>query len=189
MEMGSLKLHLGCGLDWRAGYLNVDLLALSDLVAWSRREGRAEMFPAGIEFMQFDLRRPWPWADGSVAEVLCYQTLEFFTDAELKHVLAETRRVLAPGAVFRGTVPNLTAVYNGTVVRQQDPPHAQVAGGPYREGWMNALQWYVLGGGNHRQVFVLEMLDERLRGAGFKASIGSAYWYLSFEARVDEVTQ
>jgi SAM-dependent methyltransferase len=179
-----MKLHLGCGVDWRAGYLNVDCSPFAELAEWARREGRLMVLLPGEEFLQHDLREPWPWTDASAEEIVCNQTLEHFADAELPGVLAEARRVIQPGAVFSGTVPDFRAVYEATVLLGQGSGWPLGDTGPYPAPWMNALQNLAHGGGHHKQVFVTEKLLERLRLAGFAAIVREVSgWNLHFEAR------
>lgn len=176
-----MKLHLGCGTDWRRDYLNVDSSPFSELSEWARREGRLMVLLPGEEFLQWDLREPWP--DASAEEIVCNQTLEHFTDAELPSVLAEAWRVLTPGAIFSGTVPNFRAVYEATVLRGEGSGWPLGDTGPYPWPWMNALQNLAHGGGHHKQVFVTEMLLERLRMTGFAATVREVPgWNLYFEA-------
>ena len=81
------RLNLGCGLDWRRGYLNVD-------------NGSAEC----TADMRWDLnKRPWPWVGGIAEEVLMWHVLEHIPDTYA--VMSEVHRVLAPGGRFWGQVP------------------------------------------------------------------------------------
>jgi SAM-dependent methyltransferase len=70
------------------------------------REGRGAL-PA--HFAVIDCRRDrWPVADGSIDVVSAHFILQFFFDEEasLAHVLGELRRVLAPGGVLLGILPD-----------------------------------------------------------------------------------
>jgi len=57
-----------------------------------------------------DLRRRFPWSDGSADAIYSSHLLEHFTRAQGAHFLAECRRVLRPGGILRISVPSLTAV-------------------------------------------------------------------------------
>ena len=179
-----MRLHLGCGIDWRGGFLNVDASHFAELALWARGAGQATVLPEGAEFMRWDLRDPWPWPDASAEEIVCNQTLEHFTDAELPGVLAEAFRVLQPGAPFFGTVPDFRAIYEATVGRAVGTGYPVADEGPYPEPWMNALQNLAHGDGHHKQVFVAEMLQVRLEQAGFVARVVPvAGMNLQFEAQ------
>ena len=115
---GSLmKLNLGCCDALLAGYINVDNV------------------PApGVEVA--DLRRPWPWADGSVEHVRAWDIIEHLPDKIF--TMNELWRVLRPG----GTVEIAVPTTDGTGAFQ-DPTHVSFwnrrsflyyeAGNPYRE--------------------------------------------------------
>jgi SAM-dependent methyltransferase len=82
-----LRLHLGSGGNNLAGWVNVDLVGAHADVNW-------------------DLRRPLPFADGSADAVFLEHVLEHMTVVEGMTVLAHCRRVLAPGGVLRVGVPD-----------------------------------------------------------------------------------
>jgi Methyltransferase domain/Glycosyl transferase family 2 len=95
----SLRLNLGCSDRRIPGYLGVDVSAsapAADVVA--------------------DLRKAWPWADGSVAEVVAHDVIEHLP--EKIHTMNELYRVLAPGAIADIVVP--TTEGPGAF---QDPTH------------------------------------------------------------------
>lgn len=52
-------------------------------------------------------KAPLPFADGSVSNIFSSHTLEHIRPQELGHVLAEFRRVLAPGGRLRIGVPDI----------------------------------------------------------------------------------
>ncbi|WP_052717370.1 class I SAM-dependent methyltransferase [Chromobacterium vaccinii] len=86
-----LKLNLGCGHDKRTGFINVD--------------SQAACQPDQV----VDLERfPWPWADGSVDEIVMSHVLEHLgaaTDTYLG-IIKELYRVCAPDARVTITVPH-----------------------------------------------------------------------------------
>ncbi len=73
-----LKLDLGCGKHKRFGFTGVDSVK----------------FP-GVDVVA-DLRKTWPWEDGSVDEVHCSHFLEHLTARERVHFMNELYRVLKP---------------------------------------------------------------------------------------------
>ena len=99
-----LKVHLGCGPDIRSGWLNIDLI-----VGREARQ-RAENNAAG-RFLNFDLRRGLPLADGS-CEII--YSSHFFEHLEYRHGVALMRdchRCLKPGATFRLALPDFRKVF------------------------------------------------------------------------------
>ena len=89
-----MKLNLGCGLDYREGWVNVDR--------------RWPGLPAHVPMdMDVDLEGPWPWADGSAEAVLAYSVFEHVAD--IMHVMAEAHRVLRAGGTIRIVGPSQTS--------------------------------------------------------------------------------
>lgn len=81
-----MKLNLGAGSDIRAGYVNHDVAPLP-----------------GIDVV-YDLNRyPWPWADGSVVEVVARDVLEHLDD--FVAAMEEIHRILKPGGKAHIKVP------------------------------------------------------------------------------------
>jgi len=81
-----IKLNLGCGADYRAGYLNVDSTRILkvDLVA--------------------DLSvRPWPFPDNYADEIVMQDALEHLPDPH--NNVVEVHRILKAGGIFRCHVP------------------------------------------------------------------------------------
>ncbi|MHC4504974.1 MAG: class I SAM-dependent methyltransferase [Planctomycetota bacterium] len=110
-----LRLHLGCGPTTPAGWLNVDY-------SLGARLGRIPLLgtlvrAAGLfatdwsrDIALHDLRRPFPWADGSAAVIYSSHTLEHLSREDGERFLRECRRVLGPGGVLRLVVPDLRAI-------------------------------------------------------------------------------
>ena len=82
-----LRIQLGSGGQPKPGWVNVDLFADADV--------------------HLDLREPLPFADNSAREVYAEHVLEHFVyPGEVRHLVSEIARVLAPGGVFRLVVPH-----------------------------------------------------------------------------------
>ena len=87
---GPLKLNLGCGEDYREGYINVDIRNLPRL---------------DIKWRSDDLREYVK--DQAAEEVLALDVLEYFPVREVAGALDEWVRMLAPGGVLQIKVPDL----------------------------------------------------------------------------------
>ena len=74
-----LRLDIGCGPNKREGFTGVDQTAFK-----------------GVDVVT-DLRKPWPFKDGSVEEIHCSHCIEHFTALERCHVYNEMYRVLKQG--------------------------------------------------------------------------------------------
>ena len=146
---GGLRLHLGSGDRLRTGWVNVDIHPAADL--------------------RLDVRRAWPFADGSAGEVYAEHLFEHLAwPAETAHFLAEARRVLHGGGVLRLSVPDLArhvrAYVDGDVAFAGAfapflPPGAVTRA--------DALNHHFRQDGEHLYAYDAETLAERLRAAGF----------------------
>lgn len=82
-----MRLNLGCGSDPVTGMVNVDLVAL----------------PAVDVVHDLDVA-PWPWADGSVREILAKDVFEH-VDQPVRF-MTESHRVLEPGGTLLMKTPH-----------------------------------------------------------------------------------
>ena len=87
-----VKLHIGCGKRFIPGFTHVDQVA----------------FPH-VDHVQ-DIRRLPNFADESASLIYACQVIEYFDREEVLGILSEWRRVLAPGAVLRLSVPNFAVI-------------------------------------------------------------------------------
>ncbi|RYD16965.1 MAG: methyltransferase domain-containing protein [Lysobacteraceae bacterium] len=87
------KMNVGCGYDYRQGYLNVDLHAVHkpDLVA--------------------DVTHLPMLPDGAFEEIVAQDVLEHFERARTAPALAEWARLLAPEGVLHVRVPSLLGMF------------------------------------------------------------------------------
>lgn len=84
---GDIRLHLGCGGEHKDGWVNVDLVGDPVDFAWN-------------------LARPLPFEDGTVAAVFHEHVLEHIPLADGLRFMRECKRVLKPGGVMRVGVPD-----------------------------------------------------------------------------------
>jgi ubiquinone/menaquinone biosynthesis C-methylase UbiE len=88
-----MKLNLGCGQDYREGYVNVDF---------------SDTFSSG-EKMRVDLRhnllQTFPFEGNSAEEIIFRETLEHFNRHNGLKVLKEIFRVLKPNGILDLSVP------------------------------------------------------------------------------------
>lgn len=95
-----MKLNVGCGRDYREGYVNIDI----------SRDVRAEHY--------LDIRKdPLPFPDQSVKEIYISGVLEQIgNNDEFLFCMQELGRVLEPGGTMRVIVPNAAFA-----IAHQDP--------------------------------------------------------------------
>lgn len=82
-----MKLNLGCGSDYREGYVNVDQPS-----AVTRRDLAVDLSVL-----------PWAFDDNSADEILMNGSLEHLADTHRN--MMEIHRILKPGGLFHCTVP------------------------------------------------------------------------------------
>ena len=87
-----LKIHLGCGKRHIPGFVHVDQVS----------------FPH-VDHVQ-DIRHLGNFADGCAELLYACQVIEYFDQDEVMTVLAEWKRVLAPGGIIRLSVPNFAVI-------------------------------------------------------------------------------
>lgn len=96
-----LRLNLACGQIKEDGWFGVDIAKTP------------------VTDMVFDLRKPkWPWATGSVSEIVCSHFFEHLTGKERIRFMDEAWRILKPEGKFSITVP-----YWSSMRAIQDPTH------------------------------------------------------------------
>lgn len=140
-----IRLNLGCGDQQPDGWMNVD---------------KEPSFKPGT---LCDVRQGLLLADDSVDYAVAHHSLQQFTHDELPGVVAEVRRVLKPGAVFRVTVPDVLAAYRAW----ERGNAAWFPHGPEVENLDVGLSLYLTWYSTARTLFTPGYLDERLRAGGF----------------------
>jgi hypothetical protein len=155
------KINVGCGYDYRTGYLNVDLHAVHkpDLVA---DVTHLPMLPSGA----FD-------------EIVAQDVLEHFERAKTVPALAEWSRLLAPEGVLRVRVPSLFGMFELLASpERRDPAKAEEI-----IHLMYGTQAY--SGDYHLAGFTAATLDQHFRNAGLRLCEASVMhgWLFDVSAR------
>ncbi len=145
-----LKLNLGCGPNCRPGWVNIDL------------------FDSAAE-LQLDLRKRWPFPDGSVAHIYSEHAFEHFEfDEEVPHFLSESLRVLRNGAVFDVGVPDTEWPLRGYGHPSHDYwPFAPAWHPSSCETQLDHINYHFRQGEQHKYAWDEETLARSLRRAGF----------------------
>jgi predicted SAM-dependent methyltransferase len=82
-----MKIHFGCGTNKFDGWINLDIIPGSDVVA--------------------DITARWPFEDASADFIYSEHVLEHFDIATARGIFSEIFRVLKPGGVVRIAMPDL----------------------------------------------------------------------------------
>ena len=107
-----MKLNLGCASQVVDGWINVDYalgarLAKLPLFGLLNRKMRLFNLNWSKKIYLHNLTKTFPWADRSIDIVYSSHTLEHFSKAEGRRVLAECHRVLRTNGIIRIVVPDL----------------------------------------------------------------------------------
>lgn len=90
-----IMLNIGCGTDYKKGWINID----------NNSESNVDKLD-----LNWDLRNPLPFNDGTVDYIFSEHFFEHLTVEEAQPVFKDLMRVLKPGGVMRIAMPDLEAV-------------------------------------------------------------------------------
>jgi len=103
-----IKLHIGCGLDLKEGYINIDMETKKEILkryAGSNNEAFKNFQEKGLEIYNYDVFK-LPYEDGSVDEIICSAFLEHLSFVDERRMFFEVKRLLKPGGIFKFGVPD-----------------------------------------------------------------------------------
>jgi predicted SAM-dependent methyltransferase len=143
---GPIKLNIGCGTDYKKGWINID----------NNSDDNIEKLD-----LNWDLRNPLPFEDGSVDYIFNEHFFEHLT------VMVDLKRVLKDTGVLRIAMPDLEAVVDTyiNVPLNKDPviKEFKIDFIQTRAEWMNmSFRWW-----GHQWLYDWEELERRLKEAGF----------------------
>jgi predicted SAM-dependent methyltransferase len=170
-----IRLHLGCGVLYKRGWINIDTL-LHPMTMRASVKDRM--------YLMWDLRRGIPFPDNSVEAIFSEHLLEHLDYGAGLVLLKECSRVLQPGGVVRIGVPDLERYvhsYNGSdpIIDVYRP------GRPTRAIALNEI-FYLYG---HRALYDYETLALACREAGFSSVEHSAFAQGRLGAEADSETR
>ena len=93
MDNKSLKLHLGCGMNYLEGYINIDLPLDNQTIMRARADVYADI-------------RTLKYAEDSVDEIRTHHLLEHFSRTESLRLLLQWRKWLSPGGLLHVETPD-----------------------------------------------------------------------------------
>lgn len=91
-KKGSIKLNVGCGTDYKDGWINID----------NNSDENIEKLD-----LNWDLRNPLPFPENSVDFIFNEHFIEHLTVEEGQKAIKDLMRVLKPGGVLRIATPDL----------------------------------------------------------------------------------
>jgi len=184
-----LKLNLGCGSVTPDGWQNVDYAPgarLATLPGFAAINRRLRLFDVAWQrgLLIHDLRRPFPWASGSVGAVYSSHTFEHLTREEGEHFLQESQRVLEPRGVLRLIVPDLGGIVDryrcGDLNAERFVEALGVLPEPSHRAWKRRLAPLI--GFPHKCMYDRDALLRVLAAHGFDAEPRGA-----FDSAIDDI--
>ena len=174
-----IYVQYGCGWDAPEGWLNYDgspTLWVERLPIFGKAlslvlKRNAALFPSNVQFG--DIVKGLPLSDGSSEGVYCSHVLEHLSLEDFRLALKNTMKVLFPGGVFRGVLPDLAHYVRAYV--ESDSPDAALTfmtstglGESVRARGGKAFVKEFLGGARHRWMWDYPSLERELSNAGFE---------------------
>ena len=183
--MPEINVNYGCGLSVAEGWLNFDAsptLRVSTLPVVGRLARRKTNFPSLAKFG--DVTKRLPVKDGAAKRVYCSHVLEHLSYEDCLYALRETYRIMKPGAVFRGVMPDL-AIEVSRYCAVEDAQAAQAfneatgLGQRERPRGLVGLVTAFLGNSQHLWLWDYLAFEKALGDAGFlnirRAQFGDHY--------------
>jgi len=152
-KKGSVKLNVGCGTDYKKGWVNID----------NNSDNNIEELD-----LNWDLRNRLPFDEESVDFIFNEHLLEHLTVKETLTVLKDFMRVLRPGGVLRIAMPDLEKVIDDYLKNDfKNNPTVKSFGLEFvktRAELINmSFRWW-----GHKWLYDWEELERRLKEAGFR---------------------
>ncbi len=147
-----LKLNIGCGTDYKRGWINID----------NNSDNNIENLD-----LNWDLMKPLPFADNSIKFIYNEHFMEHFSVEDGQKILKDFMRVLEPGGVLRIAMPDLEVITNNYVKLSLDKDpvikRRKLTFIQTKAEWINmSFRWW-----GHQWLYDFEELKRRLVEAGF----------------------
>jgi predicted SAM-dependent methyltransferase len=177
LKEGNVKVNLGCGMEVRSGWYNIDTNPTALLgskkftfinrilynISGASSNYTFEKFDsiiknAGLHF--YDLRRGVPFKDNSVDVIYHSHFLEHLSKQDGENFLKECYRVLKPNGLMRVVMPDLELVIE--MYKRGD-------GEKMLESYFFIPYYYNFSG--HKYMYDFKIIKNKLEGIGFKEII------------------
>ena len=151
-QKGAVKLNVGCGTDYKKGWINIDNNSDNNIKKLD---------------LNWDMRKPLPFPDNSVDFVFNEHFFEHLTPDEGRASMQDLMRVLKPGGVMRIAMPDLESVVDHYLHVPLDQDQVvkdfKLDFIKTRAEWMNiSFRWW-----GHQWLYDWEELTRRLDEAGY----------------------
>ena len=180
-----------CGANVVEEWVNVDYslgARLAKIPGFRHVNRRLRLFDLDWDPRIFlhDLRKPFPWSDGTADSIYCSHTLEHFSRTEGETLLGECFRILRGGGVIRIVVPDLLWIVreylDGHLPAERFVEKLGVLYGEGLSGIKRRLAPFI--SFPHKCMYDLKSLLSALDEAGFQAEEKAP-----FASRIPEIEQ
>lgn len=151
-KKGKIKLNIGCGTDYKKGWINID----------NNSDNNIEKLD-----LNWDMRYPLPFPENSVDYIFNEHFIEHLTVEEGQKAIKDLMRVLKPGGVMRIATPDLEVTVNKymNIPLSKDPTikkyHLEYV--KTRAERINiGFRWW-----GHKWIYDWEELERRVKQAGY----------------------
>jgi SAM-dependent methyltransferase len=112
---GRANLHI-----WRTGESYFEQKSPVLLKEWTNLKFSVLPHPRGRPIAHYDIRKPLPFAADTFDAVYALHIIEHLTPEEANRFVAEIRRVLQPGGIFRISTPDLESIVRAYLQRLEE---------------------------------------------------------------------
>lgn len=162
-QQTGVKLNIGCGPVLTEGWTGID-------------------YRSPVADARCDIKRGLPFQDGSCRYIFCEHVFEHLDLRELRRVLRECHRVLAPGGVLRIIMPDLAAYVRAYVENDHAFCQSLYQTSLPRAAMLNK----VFRATTHRFIHDYASIEAELLAAGFSSVYQSAFRQSAFpELNID----
>jgi predicted SAM-dependent methyltransferase len=169
----ALKIHLGCGSDIKAGWINIDL-SLGHLPKLNNG------LSSDTVFINHDLRSGLPLEDGSCKFIYSSHFFEHLEYQDGLKLMRDCYRVLEPRGVFRIVLPDIVALFEA--YRRRDESYFELLDNflesrvePETKTQIDYVNFGVYQAGEHKYIYDEEKLMKVLYNVGYTSVARSSY--------------
>jgi len=168
-----IKLNLGCGLDLKPGWVNIDLTLTPPQVAANA--------PVGTVFINHDLRLGLPLEDGCSDLIYSSHFFEHLNYKQGLQLMRECYRLLRAEGVFRISLPTFNRLFDAYLRRDKayfdlvDIRAVMPEVEPGTETLVDQINYGVYQFGEHKCIYDEEKVCLLLRSIGFSSANVSSY--------------
>lgn len=180
-----MKINLGCGKDYREGYINIDYVPFGS----DGSDIKVDLF--------HNIKSGLPFEDNIIEEIICHEFLEHQSRFDSLFTMQECYRVLKSGGLLDVTVPPVERQLKIFLLKVNEQVtmddffnphnnwkffkfHEDFAGAVNERTYKNGKDWG--DGGSHKTFFTVNSIKCMLEYCGFKiGTIDNNIWVKAYK--------